>query len=195
MGGTPSYVRTLEGWVCTAFIMDVFSRRIVGWHTSDSLKTDLALDALEMAVYQRKRDGMDLSGLIDHCDRGVQYRAVRYGAALDDCQAVASVESKGGDSYDNAMAEALNCLYKAELVRPHGMFRDLQDVEIATARWAHWYNNTVRPHSAISMQTPVEHEAAWALQAPTTDTDAGAGLAESAPPDPGQRQPALAGTR
>lgn len=87
---------TLEGWVCTAFIMDVFSRRIVGWHTSDSLKTDLALDALEMAVYQRKRDGMDLSGLIDHCDRGVQYRAVRYGAALDDCQAVASVESKGG---------------------------------------------------------------------------------------------------
>ena len=95
------------------------------------------------------------------------------------------------------MAEALNCLYKAELVRPHGMFRDLQDVEIATARWAHWYNNTVRPHSAISMQTPVEHEAAWALQAPTTDTDtdAGAGLAEPAPPDPGQRQPALAGTR
>ena len=93
------------------------------------------------------------------------------------------------------MAEALNCLYKAELVRPHGMFRDLQDVEIATARWAHWYNNTVRPHSAISMQTPVEHEAAWALQAPTTDTNTGAGLTEAAPPDPGQRQPALAGTR
>ena len=94
------------------------------------------------------------------------------------------------------MAEALNCLYKAERVRPHGMFRDLQDVEIATARWVHWYN-TARPHWAISMQTPVEHEAAWALQAPTTDTDAdaGAGLAESAPPDPGQRQPALAGTR
>jgi len=91
-----TYVRALSGWACTAFVMGVFSRRIVGWHTSDSLKTDLALDALEMAVYQRKRDGMDLSGLIDHCDRGVQYRAVRYGAALDDCQAVASVESKGG---------------------------------------------------------------------------------------------------
>lgn len=188
-----TYVRTLEGWVYTAFVMDVFSRRIVGWQTSDSLKTDLALDALEMAVYQRKRDGMDLSGLIHHSDRGVQYRAVRYGAALDDCEAVASVGSKG-DSYDNAMAEALNSLYKAELVRPHGLFRDLQDVEIATARWAHWYN-TARPHSAISMETPVEHEAAWALQAPTTDTDAGAGLAEAAPPDPGQRQPALAGTR
>ena len=189
MGGTPSYVRTLEGWVCTAFIMDVFSRRIVGWHTSDSLKTDLALDALEMAVYQRKRDGMDLSGLIDHCDRGVQYRAGRLpGGGLGGIQ--------GGDSYDNAMAEALNCLCKAERVKPHGLFRDLQDVEIATARWAHWYN-TARPHWAISMQTPVEHEAAWALQAPTTDTDAdaGAGLAESAPPDPGQRQPALAGTR
>jgi len=92
------------------------------------------------------------------------------------------------------MAEALNCLYKAELVKPHGLFKDLQDVEIATARWVHWYN-TARPHWAISMQTPVEHEAAWALQAPTTDTDAGAGLAESAPPDPGHRQPALAGTR
>ena len=155
-----TYVRTFSGWVYVAFVTDVFSRRIVGWQTSTSLYTDLALDALQMAVWQRKRAGADLTGLVHHSDRGVQYRSIRYGQALADCEAVASVGSKG-DSYDNALAEALNSLYKAELIRNQGPWEDIDAVEVATAEWVHWFNTT-RPHSAIGMRTPAEHEAAWA---------------------------------
>ena len=91
-------MRTFSGWVYVAFVTDVFSRRIVGWQTSTGLYTDLALDALQMAVWQRKRAGADLTGLVHHSDRGVQYRSIRYGQALADCEAVASVGSKG-DSF------------------------------------------------------------------------------------------------
>ena len=158
-GGTPSYVRTFSGWVYVAFITDVYSRRIIGWQTSTSLYTDLALDALRMAVWQRKRQGADLSGLVHHSDRGVQYRSIRYGQALSECEAVASVGSTG-DSYDNALAEALNSLYKAELIRNQGPWEDIDAVELATAEWVHWFN-AIRPHSAIGMRTPSEHEASW----------------------------------
>ena len=97
-GGAPSYVRAFSGWVYVAFVTDVYSRRIIGWQTSTSLYTDLALDALEMAVWQRKRQGADLTGLVHHSDRGVQYRSIRYGQALSEAEAVASVGSKG-DSF------------------------------------------------------------------------------------------------
>ena len=98
-GGAPSYVRTFSGWVYVAFITDVYSRRIIGWQTTyRPVCTDLALDALEMAVWQRKRQGADLTGLVHHSDRGVQYRSIRYGQALSECEAVASVGSKG-DSF------------------------------------------------------------------------------------------------
>ena len=160
-GGTPSYVRTFSGWVYVAFVTDVYSRRIIGWQTTyRPVCTYLALDALRMAVWQRKRTGADLTGLVHHSDRGVQYRSIRYGAALAECEAVASVGSKG-DSYDNALAEALNSLYKAELIRNQGPWEDIDAVEVATAEWVHWFN-TIRPHSAIGMRTPAEHEAAWA---------------------------------
>ena len=135
-----TYVRTFSGWVYVAFVTDVFSRRIVGWQTSTGLYTDLALDALQMAVWQRKRQGTDLTGLVHHSDRGVQYRSIRYGQALSDCEAVASVGSKG-DSYDNALAEALNSLYKAELIRNQGPWEDIDAVEVATAEWVHWYGH------------------------------------------------------
>ena len=158
-GGTPSYVRTFSGWVYVAFVTDACSRRIIGWQTSTSLYTDLALDALRMAVWQRKRQGADLSGLVHHSDRGVQYRSIRYGQALSECEAVASVGSKG-DSYDNALAEALNSLYKAELIRNQGPWEDIDAVEVATAEWVHWFN-TIRPHSAVGLRTPSEHEASW----------------------------------
>ena len=148
-GGTPSYARAFSGWVDVAFVTDVYSRRIIGWQASTSLYTDLALDVLEMAVWQRKRSGADLTGLVHHSDRGVQYRAIRYGQALSDCEVVASVGSKG-DSYDNALAEALNSLYKAELIRNRGAWEDIDAVEAATAEWVHWFN-TIRPHSAIGM--------------------------------------------
>lgn len=170
-----TYVRTMSGWVYVAFVTDVYSRRIVGWQTSTSLYTDLALDALKMGIWQRQREGADLTGLIHHSDRGVQYRAIRYGQALSDCDAVASVGSKG-DSYDNALAEALNSLYKAELIRnrhyldAHGPWEGIDDVEFATAEWVHWFN-TVRPHSAIGMRAPVQHEQAYTPPPPdTTDT-------------------------
>ena len=129
-------MRTFSGWVYVAFIADVFSRRIVGWQTSTGLYTDLALDALRMAVWQRKRQRADLFGLVHHSDRGVQYRSICYGAALAECEAVASVGSKA-DSYDNALAEALNSLCKAELIRNQGPWEDIDAVEVAAAEWVH----------------------------------------------------------
>ncbi|MEF9412469.1 IS3 family transposase, partial [Rhodococcus sp. IITD102] len=110
-----TYVRTQSGWVYVAFVLDVFSRMIVGWQTSTRMYTDLALDALKMGLWARRRAGQDVTGLVHHSDRGVQYRALRYAQTLDQAAAVASVGSKG-DSYDNAMAETLNSLYKAELI-------------------------------------------------------------------------------
>ena len=108
--------RAIPGWlVYVSFVTDVCSRKILGWKVASSLHTDVALDALNMAIYQCRRDDIDTRGLVHHSDRGVQYRDVRYGQALARCQAVASVGSTG-DSYDNALAEALNSLYKAELI-------------------------------------------------------------------------------
>jgi putative transposase len=94
-----TYVRTTAGWVYAAFILDVFSRMIVGWQVATSLYTDLALDALQMAIWRRQTTGADLAGLVHHSDRGVQYRAIRYTQRLADAGAVASVGSTG-DSYD-----------------------------------------------------------------------------------------------
>ena len=127
-------VKTFSGWVYVAFVLDVFSRLIVGWQTATSLYTDLALDVLTMGVWRREQAGHDLAGLVHHSDRGVQYRAIRYTDRLGECVAVASVGSKG-DSYDNAMAEALNSLYKAELVHNKGPWDGINDLEIATAEY------------------------------------------------------------
>src|SRR4051794_38573821 len=117
---TPSW--TFAGWVYAAFVIDVHSRRVVGWQLSRSLRTDLALDALEMGIWTRRRAGRDVAGLIHHSDKGVQYLAVRYTQRLAEAGAVASVGSTG-DSYDNALAEAFNSLFKAELVRNRGRGR------------------------------------------------------------------------
>lgn len=129
-----TYVRTAAGWVYAAFVLDVFSRVIVGWQVATSLYTDLALDALQMAIWRRQADRADLAGLVHHSDRGVQYRAIRYTQRLAEADAVASVGSRG-DSYDNAMAEAFNSLYKAELVRNRGPWRGLDELEIATVEY------------------------------------------------------------
>ncbi|MGO1354674.1 MULTISPECIES: IS3 family transposase [Brachybacterium] len=147
-----TYVHTFSGWVYVAFVIDVFNREIVGWRASRSLHTELALDALNMAIYLRRREGADLSGLVHHSDRGVQYRAIRYGQVLAEQEAVASVGSRG-DSYDNALAEALNSLFKAEVIRNLGPWKGIDDVEIATAEWVHWFN-TFRPHLSLGGLTP-----------------------------------------
>jgi len=135
-----TYVRTWSGFVYVAFITDVFSRRIVGWQASRSLKTDLALHALEQAIWDRTRDGANLDGLVHHSDRGVQYLAIRYTERLAANGVVNSVGSKG-DSYDNAMAESIFGLYKTELVRNKGPWRGLDDLELATLEWVDWFNH------------------------------------------------------
>jgi putative transposase len=154
-----TYVRTFAGWVYAAFVTDVFSRRIVGWQLSTSLRTDLALDALEMGIWSRTREGRDLSRLIHHSDRGVQYVAIRYTERLAENGIVASVGSKG-DSYDNAMAEAFNSLFKAELVRNRGPWRGINDLEIATAEYIDWFNMR-RLHGELGMVPPAEKENAY----------------------------------
>jgi len=111
-----TYIKTHAGWVYAAFILDMFYRRVVGWQVSTSLHTRLALDALDTAIWSRRRMGADLSALVHHSDRGVQYRAIRYTERLAETGVVASVGSKG-DSYDNAAAEAFNSLFKSELIR------------------------------------------------------------------------------
>lgn len=135
-----TYVRTWAGFVYVAFITDVFSRRIVGWQASRSLKTDLALHALEQAIWDRTRDGDDLQGLVHHSDRGVQYLAIRYTERLAENGVVNSVGSRG-DSYDNALAESIIGLYKTELVRNTGPWRGLDDLELATLEWVDWFNH------------------------------------------------------
>lgn len=165
-----TYVPTKTGWVYVAFVLDVFSRMIIGWQTSRHLYTDLALDALKMGLWARHRQGHQLSGLIHHSDRGVQYRALRYTQTLADAQAVASVGSKG-DSYDNAMAEALNSLYKAELIFLDGPWNNRQDVEVATAEWVNWFN-TDRLHTMLNYRTPQEVETAHYANNETIETAA-----------------------
>lgn len=165
-----TYVRTHAGWVYAAFILDVFSRMVVGWQVSTSLRTDLALDALDMGLWARQRAGQDVTGLTHHSDRGVQYRAIRYTERLAEAEAVASVGSKG-DSYDNAMAEALNSLFKAEcirnpMMRPKGGWKSVGDVEIAVAEYVDWYNHR-RLHGELAHVPPAEYEATyWTTQTP-----------------------------
>ena len=142
-----TYVKTHSGWVYVAFIVDVFSRKVVGWQASRSLRSDLAIDALEMAVFNRRREGADLTGLTHHSDRGVQYLSVKYSERLADNDIVASVGSKG-DSYDNALVESFNGLYKWELIYPKGPWRGLDDVEFATLTYVDWFNNR-RLHGQI----------------------------------------------
>jgi putative transposase len=157
-----TYVKTHSGWVYVAFIIDVFSRYVVGWQTARSLHTDLALDALEMAYW--RRGGPHLTGLIHHSDRGVQYVSIRYTERLAEAGVVPSVGSRG-DSYDNALAESFNGLYKAELIRHRGPWSGLDDVEYATLEYIDWFNRR-RLHGELGMIPPAEFEAIYYDQAP-----------------------------
>lgn len=152
-----TYVSTWTGFVYTAFVIDAFSRAIVGWRVSSSLRTELALDALEMAIWSRR--SADLAGLVHHSDRGSQYLAIRYTERLADEGAVTSVGSRG-DSYDNALAESVNGLYKTELIRARGPWRTADQVELATAAWVAWWNAD-RLHGACGDIPPAEFEAAY----------------------------------
>jgi transposase InsO family protein len=159
-----TYVKTHSGWVYVAFVIDVFSRCIVGWQASTSLRSDLAIDALEMAIYARS--DRDLDGLIHHSDRGVQYLAIRYTERLAEAGVVNSVGSKG-DSYDNALAESFNGLYKTELIHRQGPWRNVEHVEWATLTYVDWFNNR-RIHNEIGKIPPAELEANYYRQIDTT---------------------------
>ena len=157
-----TYVRTWSGFVYVSFVTDVFSRRIVGWQASRSLKTDLALNALEQAIWERNRQGAVLERLIHHSDRGVQYLAIRYTERLAENGAVSSVGSRG-DSFDNAMAESIIGLYKTELVRNRGPWRGLDDLELATLEWVDWFNHRRLFHE-LGRIPPTEYEKHHYLQ-------------------------------
>ncbi|MFI6357966.1 IS3 family transposase [Streptomyces sp. NPDC050743] len=149
-----TYVRTWSGWVYVAFVLDVYSRMIVGWQVANHMRTELPLDALEMALW-RRRIKTD-SGLIHHSDRGSQYVSIRYTDRLADIGASASVGSVA-DSYDNAMAEALNGTFKAELIEMQGPWTGFDQVERAIFQWVTWYNEE-RLHSALDYVPPAEYE-------------------------------------
>jgi transposase InsO family protein len=133
-----TYVATWRGFVYVAFVIDAYARRIVGWRVSGSLQTGLALDALEQALYDRQK--IETEELIHHSDRGVQYLSIRYAERLQDAGIESSVGSVG-DSYDNALAETINGLYKTEVIRQQGPWRNIEDVEFATLTWVDWFNN------------------------------------------------------
>jgi putative transposase len=162
-----TYVATWAGVAYVCFIIDVFSRTIVGWRVAGHMRTDMVLDAIDMARWHR---GARIVGLRCHSDAGSQFTSVRYGDALADLGAVPSIGSVG-DSYDNALAETVNGLYKTELIRGpvHGRrpWKTIEDVELATLGWVHWHNTT-RLHSHCGDVPPAEFEAAF-YAAPQTD--------------------------
>jgi putative transposase len=155
-----TYVATWSGFVYVAFVIDVFARCIVGWRVSRSMQTDLVLDALEQALYARQVG----TGLIHHSDRGVQYLSIRYSERLQEEGAKASVGSTG-DSYDNAMAETIIGLYKAEVIHARGPWRTLDAVEYATLEWVDWFHNR-RLLEPIGHVPPVELEQEYYRQQP-----------------------------
>jgi transposase InsO family protein len=162
-----TYVATWRGFVYVAFVIDVFARMIVGWRVSTSLRSDLALDALEQALYLRPTS----DGLVHHSDRGGQYLSIRYTERLAAAGVERSVGSVG-DSYDNALAESVIGLYKTEVIGPQGPWRHAEQVEFATLTWIDWFNNR-RLLEPLGYTPPVEYEAAYYRQQPTPAMEAG----------------------
>jgi putative transposase len=159
-----TYCSTWSGVVYVAFVVDVYSRRIVGWKAARTMHANLVVDALNTAAWTRR--GVDLNGLICHHDAGSQYTSIAYTDRLDELDAKPSIGTVG-DSYDNAMAEAVNALYKTELhrnpaalARNGGHWRGLDDLEVATCGWVEWFNEE-RIHGELDDLTPAEVETAY----------------------------------
>ena len=160
-----TYVSTWQGWLYVAFVVDVYARRIVGWRVSSSMQTDFVLDALEQALYDRQPVA---DALTHHSDRGSQYVSIRYTERLDQAGIRPSVGSRG-DSYDNALAETINGLYKAELIHRRGPWKTRESVELATLQWVHWFNH-VRLLTPIGGIPPAEAEANYWRQLAVSNT-------------------------
>jgi transposase InsO family protein len=156
-----TYVATWQGFVYVAFVIDAFARCIVGWRVSRSARADFVLDALEQALCDRRP--VHKGGLVHHSDRGVQYVSIRYSERLLDAGIEPSVGSVG-DSYDNALAETINGLFKAEVIHRRGPWRSAEAVEFATLEWVDWFNNR-RLLEPIGNIPPAEAEARYYAQA------------------------------
>ena len=159
-----TYVSTWQGWLYVAFVIDVFARYIVGWQISSSMHTDFVLDALEQALYARQPA---LGTLIHHSDKGSQYVSIRYTERLAEAGIEPSVGSVG-DSYDNALAETINGLYKTELIHKRGPWKSRESLEFATLEWVHWFNNQ-RLLEPIGYIPPAEAEAEYYRQLASTE--------------------------
>jgi len=170
-----TYVPTWRGFVYVAFVIDVYSRRIVGWRVSTSLRSDLALDALEQAIHQRLGPGGDR--LVHHSDRGVQYLSIRYTERLTQAGIEPSVGSVG-DSYDNALAESVIGLFKTEVMHPRGPWRGVEAVEFATLEWVSWFNQH-RLMELLGNVPPAEYEQAYHDREPGPDGNGFAGSPQS----------------
>jgi transposase InsO family protein len=154
-----TYVSTWQGFVYVAFVIDVFARRIVGWRVSSSMRTDFVLDALEQALYARQPERNEL---VHHSDRGSQYVSIKYSERLAEAGIEPSVGSKG-DSYDNALAETINGLYKAELIHRRAPWKTREAVELATLEWVSWFNHH-RLREPLGYIPPAEAEANYYKQ-------------------------------
>lgn len=157
-----TYVSTWSGWAYVAFVTDAYARRILGWSVGSTMTTQLVLDALEQAIWTRQRAGAGLGAVVAHSDRGTQYTSIRYSERLEAAGIAASVGSVG-DSFDNALAETVNGLFKTELIKPHRPWKTVDDVEIATAEWVDWFNHR-RLHSYCGDVPPAELENAYYRQ-------------------------------
>lgn len=151
-----TYVSTWEGMAYVCFIVDAFSRMIVGWRVAGHMRTTMVLDAMEMAAWKR---GATLEGLVVHSDAGSQFTSIRFTERVEEIGARPSIGTVA-DSYDNALAETVNGLYKTELTRRRGPWKQLETLELATAEWVLWFN-TERLHGTLGDIPPVEYEQAW----------------------------------
>jgi putative transposase len=157
-----TYVATWVGVVYVAFVIDAYARRILGWRAATSMRTQLVLDALEQAVWVRRREGADLSGLVHHTDAGSQYTSIAFTERLAAIGVSPSIGSVG-DAYDNALAESVIGLYKSELINPNKPWKTVEQVEIATLHYTDWFNNT-RLYEENGDIPPVELEQAYYRQ-------------------------------
>lgn len=158
-----TYVSTWSGFAYVAFVVDAYARRILGWRVASTMATSMVLDSIEQAIWTRQQEGvLDLKDVVHHTDRGSQYTSIRFSERLAEAGIQPSVGAVGS-SYDNALAETINGLYKTELIKPRKPWRIIEEVELATAEWVHWFNYR-RLYEYCGDIPPVELETAYYAQ-------------------------------
>ena len=154
---------TWSGFAYVAFVTDAYARRILGWRVAATMATSMVLDAIEQAIWTRQQEGvLDFKGVVHHTDRGSQYTSIRFTERLTEAGIQPSVGAVGS-SYDNALAETINGLYKTELIKPRRPWRTVEELELATAEWVDWYNNR-RLYEYCGDIPPAHLEAAYYAQ-------------------------------